>query len=135
MAKAPKVKPGGYEAAKERTKRAQQVYRITVADSDVTFTYAPYNVPIRVRGLIRDLFGMSLDEFLYARGAVDVQTYADIWWITRLVDGEHVTRDQVHAEWDERCAGATKDDIDDRLIAGEDEDGPAEDPEVDDPKA
>ena len=127
MAKAPKVKPGGYQAAKARADKAKQVYRVSVADTDVSFTYAPFNVPIRVRGIIRDLHGMSLDEFLFARGAVDVQTYADLWWISRLSDGEHVTRDEVHAEWDEQCAGADKSDITDELIE-DDEAG-------DDPKA
>lgn len=136
MAKAPKVKPGGYEAAKERTAKAQQVYRVTVADTGVTYTYAPYNVPIRVRALVRDLFGMSLDQFLFARGAVDVQTYADLWWIARLSDGEHITRDDVHAEWDERCGGIDKDGITDELIAGTDDDGDEPTaPEPDDPKA
>ncbi len=135
MAKAPKVKPGGYEAAKARNEKARQVFRVTVADTDVSFTYAPYNVPIRVRAMVRDQFGMSLDEFLFARGAVDVQTYADLWWISRLVDGEHITRDDVHADWDERCGGAGKDDITDELILGTDADGVQVDAEADDPKA
>lgn len=135
MAKAPKVKAGGYEAAKKRAEKAKQVYRITVADTGVTFTYAPYNMPIRVRALVRDQFGMSLDEFLFARGAMDVQTYADLWWLSRLCDGEHITRDDVHSEWDERCAGVDRDDIDDVLIHGTDEDGTPVDAEADDPKA
>jgi hypothetical protein len=135
MATAPKVKKGGHEAAKSRKAKAREVYRITVHGTDVSFTFARNNIPIRVRGVVRDLFGMSLEQWLFGRGAVDVQTYADIWWISRLADGEHVTRDEVHAEWDERCPGATKDDIEDRLIAGVDDDGNVIDEEVDDPKA
>jgi hypothetical protein len=135
MASAPKVKKGGHEAAKSRKAKAREVYRISVADTDVSFTHAPNNVPIRVRSLVRDLFGMSLDQWLFGRGAVDVQTYADIWWISRLSAGENVTRDEVHDEWDERCPGVTKHDIDDHQIAGVDEDGNVFDEEADDPKA
>lgn len=124
MAKAPKIKPGGHEAAKARQEAAKQVFRVTVPDTDVSFTYAPANVPIRVRALVRDTQGMSLDEFLFARGAVDVQTYADLWWVSRLIDGEHITRDEVHAEWDDKCAGVTKADVVDELVE-----------DVDDPKA
>lgn len=115
MAKAPKVKPGGYEAAGKRQARAAEVYRVTAGD--LSFTYAPYNLPIRVRAMVRDTYGMSVEQWLFGRGDADVQTYADVWWLSRLAAGEDVTRDEVHAEWDERCPGLRKSDITDERVA------------------
>lgn len=127
-ARAPKPKPGGYDAAAERLRRAQEVYRIHPEGTDLSFTYSPHNVPIRVRSMIRDTYDLSLDQWLFARGALDVQTYADIWWISRLCAGEGVTREEVHAEWDERCAGVRKEDISDEEITEPDDSGEADAP-------
>jgi len=119
MAKAPKVKPGGHEAAKVRQERAKEVYRVEVADV-LSFTYAPWNVPIRVRARIRDEFRMSLEEWLFNRGEVDVSTYADVWWVARMAQGENVSRDEVFAEWDELCEGVSREDITDKLVESDD---------------
>lgn len=127
-AQAPAPKVGGYDAAKERIRKAQEVYRIHPEGTEVDFTYAPNNIPIRVRSIIRDLYSKSLDEWLFARGAVDVQTYADIWWISRLASGEDITRQEVHEEWDDKCAGVEKADISDTLIVETSDSGEAEGP-------
>ena len=88
MAKAPKPKSGGYDAAKERQERAKQTFRVTVKDSDISFVYRPYGLPIRVRGLVREMTGKSVDLLLWGTEGIDVATYVDLWWISRLCDDE-----------------------------------------------
>lgn len=114
MAKAPKVKAGGHEAAKQRRRAAGDVYRVTAGD--LSFTYAPNNLPVRVRARIRDEFSMSVEQWLFGRGEIDLSSYADVWWVARLAAGEDVTRSQVHDEWDERCAGVQLADVTDALV-------------------
>lgn len=116
MAKAPTPKVGGHEAAQERIQRARQTFRIDVAGTDVSFTYRPFGVTVRTRAKVREATGMATDEFLFGNGSFDVQTYADMWWISRLEDGENVTRDQVLGEWDEKCEGVSKDDVSEVLV-------------------
>ena len=85
-ARAPKPKPGGYDAAAERLRRAQEVYRIHPEGTDLSFTYSPHNVPIRVRSMIRDTYDLSLDQWLFARGALDSML------LVPTIDGDWVDR-------------------------------------------
>lgn len=130
MAKAPKPKAGGYDAAKERQERAKQTFRVTVKDSDISFVYRPYGLPIRVRGHVREVTGKTVDLLLWGTEGVDVATYVDLWWISRLcddelgADGRPISRAAVQAEFDERCPGATLADIEDPDITAEVDDSP-----------
>lgn len=123
MAKAPKVKPGGYEAAGQRVEAAKEVYRIAVDKAGIEFTFAPQNIPVRVRSKIRDTFNRSAEEWLFNRGRVDVDSYADMHWVARLIDGDTVSRDVVQSEWDQHDIAMG--DITDELVVND----------VDDPKA
>jgi|JI10StandDraft_1071094.scaffolds.fasta_scaffold564793_3 hypothetical protein len=118
MAKAPKVKPGGYDAAIERANRAKETYRISVKDTDpeFSFEYQPYNLPMSVRAHVRDVTGKTVELLVHGSEGRDVSIYCDVWWIARLAAGESVTRRQVQAEWDERFPGAVRTDITDELI-------------------
>lgn len=130
MAKAPKPKAGGYDAAKERMERAKQTFRITLDGGDLSFTYRPYGIPTYVRGHVRDVTGMSVDQMLWQRGAFDIQTIADYWWISRLCDDETgpdrrpITRRAVQDELDEQAAGAVYSDFLQEDISGEVDDSP-----------
>jgi hypothetical protein len=130
MAKAPTPKKGGYDAAKERQERARQTFRVTVKDSDISFVYRPYGLPIRVRGHVREVTGKTVDLLLWGTEGVDVATYVDLWWISRLcddelgADGHLISRAAVQAEFDERCPGATLADIEDVDITAEVDDSP-----------
>jgi len=130
MAKAPKPKQGGYDAAKERQQRARQTFRVALRDSEFSFTYRPYGIPIRVRGHVRDVTGKSVDMLLWGSNGVDVSSYADMWWITRLcddetgADGRPISREAVQAEFDDVCAGATYSDFDETDISAEVDDSP-----------
>jgi hypothetical protein len=112
MAKAPKVKPGGYQAADERKERARLAIRFTVKDSDITFVWRPFGIPTRIRSHVRNTTGMPIDTLLFDGGAVDVASYVDMWWISRMcadeagADGRLISRAAVQAEFDERCPGA-----------------------------
>lgn len=129
-ATAPKPKVGGYDAAKERQERAKQTFRVTVKDSDISFTYRPYGIPIRVRAFVREHVGMTLDQMLFATGTLDVQTMVDMWWISRLCDGDTggngkpITRAVVQDEFDELCPGAIYDDFVQEDITDEVDDSP-----------
>lgn len=128
--KALKPKPGGYEAAKERQERARQTFRITLPDSDLSFVYRPFGIPTYVRGHVRDVTGMAVDELLFQRGAFDVQTICDYWWISRLIADEHgadgrlISRRTVQDEFDERCPGAIYSDFSQDDITNEVDDSP-----------
>jgi len=130
MAKAPKPKQGGYDAAKERQERARQTFRVELPGSDLSFMYRPFGIPIRVRGLVRDLTGKSVDLLLWGTDGVDVATYADMWWVSRLcddetgADGRPIARAAVHAEFDEVCAGARYSDFVETDISAEVDDSP-----------
>lgn len=116
MASAPKVKKGGYDAAAKRAERARETYRIGVKDSDLSFEFQPYNVPVSVRAAVRDQTGKSIEVLLFAPEGFDVATYCDMWWIARMAGGEDVSRAQVQAEWDERVPGVTREDITDEKV-------------------
>ena len=140
MAKAPKPKAGGYDAAKERMERAKKAYRITLADGDLTFVYRPFGIPTYVRSHVRDVTGMAVDQLLWERGAFDVQTICDYWWISRLcadettrimvgADGENSTeiplpRRQVQDELDRLAPGAVYADFVQEDISDEVDDSP-----------
>lgn len=130
MATAPKPKKGGHDAAKERMERAKKAYRITLADGDLTFVYRPFGIPTYVRSHVRDVTGMAVDQLLWERGAFDVQTIADYWWIARLAAGEvggdlrPITRRQVQDELDERAPGAIYSDFQQDDISDEVDDSP-----------
>ncbi len=121
-ASAPRPKQGGYEAAKARIERAKQVQQVTVSDTGVVFTYNLAAIPIRIRSYIREQTGMSVEELIgIGVGRIQVDSYCDLWWVSRLVAGEiiddpyphPVTRREVQDEWDARCSGVLLAEIDD----------------------
>lgn len=130
MAKAPKPKVGGHEAAKERQERARQTFRVSVKDSDISFVYRPYGIPVSVRSHVRDVTGKSVDLLLWGPDGIDIATYVDLWWISRLcadetgADGRPISRQAVQQEFDEACPGATLADIEDEDITNEVGDSP-----------
>lgn len=125
MAKAPKVKAGGHQAAAERVEQAQTVFRVTAAGTDLDFTIAPYNISVRLRRELRAEIGKSVRQFLGDEGAVDMDTIVVLWWASRRNGGETVTYAQVEVEWDQRYASVTYDDV--RLVEVMD---PESDPEA-----
>lgn len=130
MAKAPRPKKGGYDAAKERQERARQTFRVELPDSEFSFVYRPFGIPIRVRGYVRDVTGKAVDLLLWGTDGVDVATYADMWWISRLcadetgADGRPISRAAVQAEFDDLCAGARYSDFVETDISDEVNDSP-----------
>ena len=113
---APRPKVGGQQAAKDRKNEAKQSVKVTVADTGVSFTYNLLTIPIAVRVKIRDLFSQSVEQWLGERGRPQVDTYADLWWVTRLDAEPSLTRGEVHAEWEQRCAGVSLGDITEELV-------------------
>lgn len=111
MAKAPKIKPGGRDAAKERQAAAQTVFRVTATGSDLDFTIAPNNLPVRLRRDLRAEIGKSPRQFLGDEGAPDIDTVVMLWWAHRRTEGERVSFVDVEAEWDESYGFLTYDDI------------------------
>lgn len=131
-AKAPRPKPDTADERAEKIAEAKRVNRVTVGDTGVTFRWSFASLSIRTRALVRDLTGMSVEQFISGRGRTQVDTYADLWWIVRLDAGEQergesglelgpIRRSTVHDEWSERCAG---------VLLSEIEDGPDDDPEA-----
>lgn len=100
MAKAPRVKPGGYDAANERKAEAQTVFRVTVEGTELDFTVAPNNLPVRIRRELRDQIGKSPRQFLGEEGDPDLDTVVILWWASRRVGGEQVPYLAVESEWD-----------------------------------
>ena len=124
-ASAPRPKVGGQQAAVDRKERARQHQVVTVGDTGVTFRYNLAALPIRIRSYVRDQTGKSCEELLgLGVGRVQVDSYCDLWWISRLAAGEIVqateahpvphliSRAEVQAEWDDKCIGVVLDDID-----------------------
>lgn len=111
MAKAPKVKPGGYDAARERKAEAQTVFRVTVAGTELDFTIAPNNLPVRIRRELRDQIGKSPRQFLGDEGDPDIDTVVMLWWAARRVAGERVPYLAVEAEWDDSFGDVTYDQV------------------------
>lgn len=110
-AKAPKIKPGGRDAAKERQAAAQTVFRVTATDSDLDFTIAPNNLPVRLRREMRAQIGKSPRQFLGDEGAPDIDTVVMLWWAHRRTAGEQVTYLDCENEWDDLYGFLTYDDI------------------------
>lgn len=111
MAKAPKVKAGGHQAAAERVEQAQTVFQVTAAGTDLDFTVAPYNISVRLRRELRAEIGKSVRQFLGDEGTVDMDTIVVLWWAARRNAGERVTFTEVEDEWDERYGSVTYDDV------------------------
>lgn len=110
-AKAPKIKPGGREAAKERQAAAQTVFRVTAVGSDLDFTIAPNNLPVRLRREMRAEIGKSPRQFLGDEGAPDIDTVVMLWWAHRRTAGERVSYLDCEVEWDDLYGFLTYDDI------------------------
>ncbi len=104
MAKAPKPKEGGYDAAKERLARAAQALKVTVPGTDVEpFAVALSNLPGPVRRRVRSETGRSIEGLSGDEPGID--TYVLLWWVSRLVGGEDVALVFAEDEWSDRCAG------------------------------
>lgn len=110
-AKAPKIKPGGREAAKERQNTARTVFRVTATGSDLDFTIAPNNLPVRLRREMRAQIGKSPRQFLGDEGAPDIDTVVMLWWAHRRTTGEQITYLDVENEWDDAFGHLVYDDI------------------------
>ena len=111
MAKAPKIKPGGRDAAKERQAAAQTVFRVTATGSDLDFTIAPNNLPVRLRREMRAEIGKSPRQFLGEEGVPDIDTVAILWWAHRRTVGERISIVDVEDEWDDLYGHLVYDDI------------------------
>lgn len=101
-AKAPAVKSGGHEAARERRAAAKNVRRVTAPDvCDLDFFVALNSVSMGTRRRVRVESGQPLELFLFA-GGIGIDTYAHLWWVSRLEAGEDVSLTAAESEWDER---------------------------------
>lgn len=129
-ASAPKPKQGGYDALKERQERAKQTWRVSFKDTEISFVWRPYGVPIRIRGYVADVTGKTLDILLNGTTGVDVAQYVDMWWISRLIageagaDGRPISRIAVQEEFDQLCPGASLRDVIEEDISDEVHDSP-----------
>ena len=138
MAKAPRPKQGGYDAAKARQERARQVSRVALKDSDFAFTWRPHGLPVRARSEVVNQTGKVVEDLLWGHDTVDVALFADMWWISRLASGEQETieiggqtrtlgpllRSTVQEEFDSRCPGAVYGDFEQTDISNEVDDSP-----------
>jgi hypothetical protein len=126
-AQAPAPKVGGYDAAKERLVRASALFVVTVDGTDVEFSLPMDNMPNALLRRVRDETGHSLD---WHRNNAGVETFALLWWLSRLVEGEGMeiggrsiplTLAQVDAEWSARCAGVAMRDINTKWVTAHDD--------------
>lgn len=122
MAKAPKIKPGGRDAATERIVAAQTVFQVTADGTDLDFTVAPNNLPVRLRRELRTEIGKSPRQFLGDEGVPDIDTVVVLWWAARRVAGERVSYLDCEVEWDEQYGDVTYDEITVRQIMEPDDD-------------
>lgn len=127
MAKAPKPKAGGYEAAKKRRESAKQTFRISTDPevSDLDFTTSLSSFPVRVRRRVKQETGEPIELHLFAHGQFDLSTYCSLWWINRLVNGETLSLADAEIEWDERYGHLLLADIVDEEVSD-----PTDDPEA-----
>lgn len=125
MAKAPKIKPGGREAAKDRVASAQTVFRVTAEGTDIDFTVAPNNLPVRLRREMRTEIGKSMRQFLGDEGPPDIDTVVALWWASRRCAGEVVSFLECEVEWDDQFGDVTYDDIAVQQVMEPDDDPPA----------
>ncbi len=102
-ARAPRPKKETPDERAALAERQKQWCEVTLGDTGVSFRYNLDMVPVRIRRRIADeTRGQSPEGIVYGVARLTTLTYADVWWISRLVDGEDVTRDAVHDEWDEK---------------------------------
>lgn len=115
MAKAPKPKKGGYDAAKERLARASQALKVTVPGTDIApFAVALANVPAGIRRRIRIETGSPLEAHTSDEAGID--TYVLLWWVSRLVNGDTLLLTQAEEQWTERAGGIRLGDLETEFI-------------------
>ncbi len=101
--RAPRPKKDTADERQAIAERQRQWSEVTVGDTGVSYRYNLDMVPVGIRRRIaEETKGQTPESIVYSVARVTLLTYADVWWITRLVAGEDVTRDEAHAEWDER---------------------------------
>lgn len=110
----------GVSARKDSTDAAQRVLVVRLRDE--TFKIAAGNVPLRVKDRFMRDTGRSLEWYFNADRVNDVALCA-LWFLSKLIDGQDITWDQVLDEWD--AAAFTADDVE--VI---DETARPDDPEV-----
>ena len=114
-ARAPKPKPGGYDAAAERLMRAAKALKVTVPGTDVEpFSVALANIPGPVRRRVRQETGKPLETHTQEEAGLD--TYVLLWWVSRLVAGEDIALILAEDEWSDRCAGMRVGDLETEWI-------------------
>ena len=136
-ARAPRPKQGGHDAARDRLIRAGLVLKITVPGTELEpFGVAINNLPGWIRERVRSETNHSFE--VMTSGDPGVDTYAFLWWVSRIADGETVpfpgggalplSLAAVRDEWDEKCAGIRIGDIKTELIQAHDGSDPEADP-------
>ena len=116
MASAPPVKAGGHEAARERREAAKVTHRITAPDvSDLSFDVSANTLSMRTRRRVRHEAGEPVELFLY-RGGIGIDTYAHLWWMSRLEAGEPVSLSEAEAEWDDLYGHVGIGDIEEEVV-------------------
>lgn len=104
MAKAPKPKKGGHDAAKERLARASQALKVTVPGTDLEpFAVPLANLPGLVRRRVRAETGRSIEGLSAEEPGIDI--YVLFWWVSRLLAGEDIAFVVAEDDWGDRCAG------------------------------
>lgn len=106
--------------SKKKTDEAQKV--VVVRLRDETFKIAAGNVPIRVKERFMRETGRALEWYFGPERLGDV-ALCGLWFLSRLLDGDDVTWDQMLDAWD--AAGYTGDDVE-----VSEEDARGDDPEA-----
>lgn len=104
MAQAPRPGVSDRDAAVEAAQRV-----LVVRLRDQTFRIAAGNIPLRVKERFLRETGRSVEWYFQPERIGDV-ALAGLWFVSRLIDREQVTWEQVLDEWDE--AGFTAEDVD-----------------------
>lgn len=111
--RAPRPKKDTADERQKAAERQRQWFEVTIGDTGESFKWNLDMVPVRVRAVVADVTGKSPEDLVLGVGRVTVLTYADLWWIVRMVAGERITRHAVHEEWDERFGHVVLADITD----------------------
>lgn len=96
----------GVGARQEAIATAQRVLVVRLRDQ--TFRIVAASIPVRIQSKFMVQTGHAIEWYLQPEraGAVGL---CGLWLLSRLIDGEDVTWDQVLGEWD--AAGFTNDDV------------------------
>lgn len=105
MAQAPRP---GVAARNDATDAAQRVLKVRLRDE--SFTIVGGNVPVKIKDRFMRETGRALEWYLVPeRAASGDVALCGLWFLSRLIDGQSVTWDEVLDEWD--AAAFAADDI------------------------